>query len=293
MRKISLENVNTKHFTNLIKRSASMDKLIFITVKGSEFESISYNQHSTALKSVESDFEKICENYTNECGDELVKIQFGDANKLISVLSLIGSENVCVTFDIMDDNFAKKVEIKNNDTSVNIACADKDAVDFLTLDDTKRAKVFEDNAFLQFSANINDSEFKYMQSLFALNKESIRVFFQKKNDELYISEVESTDENVRVELNETISRARSGEENAFVDFLNYEKMYCKKLNTVDFQNFSGCDDFLGCFNKQYFPWVDIDKSYIFEFHSNRVKISSFDEEGWIKSTVVLAPVMFA
>ena len=50
MRKISLKNVETKRFLNLVKRSSSMDRMMFITVKGSEFESIAYNQHKTALK---------------------------------------------------------------------------------------------------------------------------------------------------------------------------------------------------------------------------------------------------
>ena len=110
MRKISLKNVETKRFLNLVKRSSSMDRMMFITVKGSEFESIAYNQHKTALKSVESDLEKICESYDNECGDETIKIQLGDTAKLISSLTLIGSENVDIIFDIEDNNFAKKVE---------------------------------------------------------------------------------------------------------------------------------------------------------------------------------------
>ena len=43
MCKIVLENVAVKRFANVIKRSASLDNLIFITVKGSEFESTAYN----------------------------------------------------------------------------------------------------------------------------------------------------------------------------------------------------------------------------------------------------------
>lgn len=293
MRKISLKNVETKRFTNLIKRSISIDKMIFTTVIGSEFESIAYNQHKTALKSVESDLEKICETYENECGTEAVKIQFSDANKLVSVLQLVGVENVNITFDIEDNNFAKKVCVENNEVSMNIACADPEAVDFLTLEEAKKDKIFNDTTKLQFTVNITENEFKYMQQLFGLNKESVRVFFHKKGDDIYMSEIESTDENVRQELNEIITRARGGEEDAFDAFDKYEKMYSKRLNISDYKNFGGEDNFLSCFNKPYFSWVDNDKLYTIEFHLNRIKINSFDEENFVKTSVVLAPVMFA
>ena len=82
-----------------------MDRMMFITVKGSEFESIAYNQHKTALKSVESDLEKICESYENECGDETVKIQLGDARKLIYALDKLGVDTVNISFDIEDNTF--------------------------------------------------------------------------------------------------------------------------------------------------------------------------------------------
>ena len=294
MRKINLVNVETKRFINLIKRSSSMDKMIFITVKGSEFESIAYNQYKTALKSVESDLGKICENYENECGDEPVKIQFGDANKLITALSLVGTDKVNISFDIEENNFAKKISVENEEVSMNVACADPEAVDFLTLDDSKKDIVFNDNSHLQFSININENEFKYMQNLFGLNKESVRVFFHKQGDDIFMSEVESSDENVRVELNDIITRFRdSGEIGAFNDFLNNEKMYNKRIKLTEYENFSGQDNFLACYNKPYFAWIDNDKFYTFEFHSNRMKINSFDEENCVKTCVMLAPVMFA
>lgn len=293
MRRIVLKNVETKRFINLIKRSSSMDRMIFITVIGSGFESIAYNQHKTALKSVESDLGKICEEYENECGEEPVKIQFGDGNKLVNALSLVGTEKVNISFEVEDNNFAKKISVENDEVSINVACADPEAIDFLTLDETKKDKVFNDTANLQFSININENEFKYMQQLFGMNKESVRVFFHKKGDDVFMSEVESSDENVRAELNETITRVRQGEEEAFNEFVNYEKMYSKKLNISDYENFSGEENFLACFNKPYFGWVDNDKLYTFEFHMNRIKISSFDEDNCVKTSVVLAPVMFA
>lgn len=293
MRRIVLKNVETKRFINIIKRSSSMDRMIFITVIGSEFESIAYNQHKTALKSVESDLGKICEEYENECGEEPVKIQFGDGNKLVNALSLVGTEKVNISFEVEYNNFAKKISVENEEVSINVACADPEAIDFLTLDETKKDKVFNDTSNLQFSININENEFKYMQQLFGMNKESVRVFFHKKGDDVFMSEVESSDENVRAELNDTITRVRQGEEEAFNEFVNYEKMYSKKLNISDYENFSGEENFLACFNKPYFGWVDNDKLYTFEFHMNRIKISSFDEDNCVKTSVVLAPVMFA
>jgi hypothetical protein len=295
MRKISLKNVEVKRFLNLVKRSSSMDRMMFITVKGSEFESIAYNQHKTAHKAVETDLEKICESYENECGDETVKIQLGDAGKLISVLDRIGAANVNIAFDIEDNNFAKKVyvETENKEVYVNVPCADPEAVDFLTLDEAVKNKIINDTTNLQFSFNITDSEYKYIQNLFGLNKEAVRVFFYKNGDDVFVSEIESTDENVRNDLNQTISSIRGGDADAFKDFLNYEKMYNKRLNVSEYENFGGEDTFVGCFNKKYFDWVDNDKLYTIEFHMNRMKFSSFDEENCVKTSVVLSPVTFA
>lgn len=295
MRKILLKNVEVKRFMNLVKRSSSMDRMMFITVKGSEFESIAYNQHKTALKSVESDLEKICESYENECGDETVKIQLGDAGKLIYALDKLGVDTVNISFDIEDNNFAKKIyiETEDEDVYVNVPCADPEAVDFLTIDEKNKDRVFNDTTNIQFSMNINEAEFKYIQNLFNLNKESVRVFIHKNGDDVFISEVESRDENLRAELNETIGRVKNGDEGAFEDFMKCEKMYCKRFNHSDYENFSGEDHYIGCFNKKYFEWVDSDKQYTFEFHLNRVKISSFDEETCVKTSVVLAPVTFA
>jgi len=292
MRKISLKNVETKSFTNLIKRSSSMDKMIFTTVKGSEFESIAYNKQRSGLKAVESDLEKICEEYVNECGDESVKIQFSDASKLLSVLQFVGGESVNITFDIEDNNFARKICIHTGEGYVNVPCADPEAVDFLTLDEDKKNAIFNNTTNIQFSFNINENEFRYMKSLFGLNGESARVFFQKRGDEVYMSEVESRDENVRIELNDIIKRARSDEKDAFEAFANCEKMYCKKLNFTDYENFDGKDDYLSCFNKKFFEWADIDKSYTIEFYPNRIVISSFDEETCTKTTLALSPVSF-
>jgi hypothetical protein len=293
MRKITLKNVDTKRFLNLIKRSSSMDRMIFITVNGSEFESIAYNQHKTALKSVESDLEKICGTYENECGDERVKIQFSDASKLVSVLTLVGTENVDITFDIEDNNFARKIAVENGEVSMNVACADPEAVDFLTIDEPVKNKVFGDITNLKFSMDITEAEFKYIQSLYALNKDSVRVFFRKNGDEVFVSEVEHTDENLSNEMNETIKRAKDGEVDAYADFDGYEKLYNKRLNTSKYENYGGDEHYLACFNKKYFDWIDNDKSYTFEFHGNKLKIGSFDEENCVKTNVVFSPVMFS
>ena len=194
-----------------------------------------------------------------------------------------------------DNNFAKKIyiETEDEDVYVNVPCADPEAVDFLTIDEKNKDRVFNDTTNIQFSMNINEAEFKYIQNLFNLNKESVRVFIHKNGDDVFISEVESRDENLRAELNETIGRVKNGDEGAFEDFMKCEKMYCKRFNHSDYENFSGEDHYIGCFNKKYFEWVDSDKQYTFEFHLNRVKISSFDEETCVKTSVVLAPVTFA
>ena len=74
MSKIVLENVAVKRFANVIKRSASLDNLIFITVKGSEFESTAYNANKSALKAVSIDCEKLCDRFVNEVSEDDVKI---------------------------------------------------------------------------------------------------------------------------------------------------------------------------------------------------------------------------
>lgn len=286
MNKISLKGVNTKRFTNLIKRSSSMDNLIFITLKGDQFESTAYNKNKSALKSVYADLEKMCEEYDNPI-DDAVKIQFSNANKLIQVLSLVGTENVDVIFDIEDNNYAKKALIKNTDVCINVSCADKDAVDFLEIPDAARHSIFEDTSKMLYSINIADSEFKYMSNLFGLNKDAVRVFFSLVNGAVYVSEIESTDENVRQKVNEIIQN------NSYDEFGAFEKLYSKKLTITDYNNVAGVGEYLGCFNKSYFGWVDNDSNYTFEYHTNKIKIVSYDEDSSIKTYVVLTPVRFA
>lgn len=290
MNKISLNGVNTKRFINLIKRSSSFDNLIFITLKGSQFESTAYNPNKSALKSVYADLENMCGDYTNEI-DEVVKIQFSNANKLIQNLSMVGSDNVDIIFDIEDNNYAKKVLIKNDEVSLNVSCADKDAVDFLEIPDSARVSIFEDTSKLLYSIKISDSEFKYMSSLFDLNKETVRVFFNLVGDDVYVSEIESTDENVRSKVNEIIQN------NDYEGFSKFEKLYSKKLNITEITKTENAEvdtnNYLGCFNKPYFKWVDMDSNYVLEYHTNKIKIVTFDEESGIKTYVVLTPVRFA
>lgn len=286
MSKISLKGVNTKRFVNLIKRSSSMDNLIFITLKGNEFESTAYNRNKSALKSVYADLEKMCNEFNNEI-DDAVKIQFSNASKLIQVLSLVGTENVDVIFDIEDNNYAKKALIKNNEVSINVSCADKDAVDFLEIPDAARHSIFEDTSKMLYSINIADNEFKYMSNLFGLNKDVVRVFFSLSNGEVYVSEIEPTDENVRQSVNDIIK------DNNYAEFEKFEKLYSKKLSVLGYENNAEVTEYLGCFNKPYFGWVDNDKSYTFEYHTNKIKIVSYDDESGIKTYVVLTPVRFA
>lgn len=286
MNKVSLKGVNTKRFMNLIKRSSSMDNLIFITLRGNQFESTAYNKNKSALKSVYADLEVMCEEFANE-NDEAVKIQFSNANKVIQVLQLVGSENVDIIFDIDDNNYAKKALFKNAETKINVSCADKEAVDFLEIPDAARHSIFEDSSKLLYSINVSDNEFKYMSSLFGLNKDAVRVFFNLVNGDVFVSEIESTDENVRQAVNEIIQNADYDKFDAF------EKLYSKKLTISDYNNVAGIEKYLGCFNKSYFAWIDNDSNYTFEYHTNKIKIVSFDEESGIKTYVVLTPVRFA
>ena len=287
MSKISLKGVNTKEISSLFKRSASLENLIFITVKGSSFESTSYNKNKSALKCVTADLEKVCDKFTNGNGNEPVKIQFANANKLIQHLALVGTENVDIVFDIEDNGYCRKVDIRNDEVKFSLACADKEAVDFLEIPDSARFSIFEDSSKLIFKMNINDNEFKYINNLLNLNKESTRVFFNLSNDDVYISEIEATDDNVRGMVNEIVQNADVARFDAF------EKPYSKKLNISDFEMTPGRDTaYIGCFNKQYFPLIDADKYYAVEFHTNKIRFISYDDEGCAKTYVVLTPVRF-
>ncbi len=287
MCKIVLENVAVKRFANVIKRSASLDNLIFITVKGSEFESTAYNAQKSALKAVSVDCEKLCDRFVNELSEENVKIQFSNANKLLSVLSLVGTEGVKITFEIASNNYAKKVTVENNEINLTVSCADSNVLSFLEIPEKVRYNIFEDTSNLLYKFDINDAEFKYMNQLFGLNKESCRIFFNKFRNEIYLSEIESTDENVRLSVNEIIK-----DEN-FEEFKNFEKLYCKTLNISQFEDVAGVENHLVCLNKQYFLWADNDKRYTIEFHNNRIKIVSYDDESDMKTFLVMTYFQFA
>ena len=286
MNKISLKGVKTKQFVSLIKRSSSLDNMIFITLNGSKFESIAYNRNKSALKSVSADLETICDEFSNPI-ESPVKIQLANATKFITAISLVGDETVDIIFYIEDDNYASKVVVKNGETNVTVNCADRAAVEFLEIPEEARNRVFEDLSKLQCSINITENEFKKIKGLFGLNKDSVRVFFNLNGEELVMSEIESTDENVRAEVNEIIN------ENKYDDFRNYDKLYDTKLITTEFTKNDGVNDYLACFNKQYFDWIDMDKNYVIEFHTNKIKFISFDDDDNVKTYVVMTPVRFA
>lgn len=287
MKKISLKGVKTKQFTSLIKRSASIDNLIFITLNGSKFESTSYNRNKSALKSVSADLETMCDEFSNPI-DEPVKIQFSNASKVVTTLALVGDETLDIVFDIEDDNYAKKMVVKNQEMNVTVSCADKEAVDFLSIPDAARQSIFENTENLQCSVTITESELKKMRGLFGLNKESIRVFFNLiDGGEIVVSEIEGTSDDVREAVNELI------QDKNYEGFRKFEKLYDKKLIHTEFSKVDGVDNYLACFNKQYFDLIDSDKLYNIEFHTNKVKFISSDEETNVKTYVVLTPVRFA
>ena len=285
MKKIVLKNCDVREFNNLIKKSASLDNFIFINVQGSKFESTAYNKNKSALKSITADLTKYCESFVSDLGDELVKIQFTNASKLSSVLGLVGTDNVDVVFYIEDNGYAKKVVVNNTEVNLTVPAADKEALAFLEIPDHARHTIFEDDSTLEYKVGITENEFKYLSQLFQLNKESCRVCFSISNDVVLVSEIESTDENVRETVNGFL------DEGNILEFDAFEKLYTKKLTYDAFENRSN-EGYLKCFNKSYFVWIDSDEHYDIEFHSNKIKFISVDEKG-TKTYVVLTPVRFA
>ena len=286
MKKIILKNCDVKEFSTLVKRSASLDNFIFINLQGSKFESTAYNKNKSALKSITADLTNYCGEFVNELGDELVKIQFTNAGKLISVLSLVGTESVDVTFYIEDNGYAKKVVVENTEVNLTVPAADKEALAFLEIPDHARHTIFEDTSTLEYKVGITENEFKYLSQLFQLNKESCRVCFSISGNTVTVSEIESTDENVRDVVNTLLNDVNIREFDAF------EKLYSKKLNYESFENTADAEGYLHCFNKSYFVWIDSDEHYDIEFHRNKIKFISVDEKG-TKTYVVLTPVRFA
>jgi hypothetical protein len=285
MKKIVLKNVDTKRVSDLFKKSSSLDNFIFINVRGSQFESTAYNKNKSALKSITADLNQYCETFTNELGDELAKIQFTNAGKIISVLGLVGTEGVDVTFYIEDNGYAKKVVVENSEVNLTVPAADKEALSFLEIPEHARHTIFEDTSTLEYRVGISENEFKYLSQLFQLNKESCRVFFSISGDTVLVSEIESTDENVRETVNNLL------DEGNILGFDAFEKLYTKKL-TYDNLESNSDEPYLRCFNKSYFVWIDSDEHYDIEFHSNKIKFISVDDKG-TKTYVVLTPVRFA
>ena len=285
MKKIILKNCDVKEFNSLIKRSASLDNLIFINIRGSKFESTAYNKNKSALKSITADLANYCGEYINELEDELVKIQFTNASKLISVLSLVGTDGIDVTFFIEENGYAKKVVVENIEVNLTVPAADKEAIAFMEIPDQARHKVFEDMSTLEYKVGITENEFKYLTQLFQLNKESCRVCFSITGNVVTVSEIESTDENVRDVVNGLLNDVNIPEFDAF------DKLYSKKLNYTAFENQTD-EGYLRCFNKSYFVWIDTDEHYDIEFHSDKIKFISVDDKG-AKTYVVLTPVRFA
>jgi deoxyadenosine/deoxycytidine kinase len=285
MNKIVLKNCDVREFSLLIKKSASLDNFIFINLRGNEFESTAYNKNKSALKSITADLTKYCDEFVNELGDNLVKIQFTNAGKLISVLGLVGTEGVNVTFYIEENGYAKKVVVENTEVNLTVPAADKEALSFLEIPEHARHNIFEDTSTLEYKVGISENEFKYLSQLFQLNKESCRVCFSISNDVVLVSEIESTDENVRDVVNGFLDDGK------ILEFDAFEKLYAKKLTYDAFERHSD-DGYLKCFNKSYFVWIDSDEHYDIEFHSNKIKFISVDEKG-TKTYVVLTPVRFA
>lgn len=286
MKKVILKNCDVVALSGLLKKSSSMDNCVFINLRGSDFESTAYNKTKSALKSISVNLEDYCGSFVNELGDSLVKIQFPNANKVISVLNLAGSDDVDVTFFIEDNGYTKKVLVENSEVNLTVPAADKEALSFLEIPEKARFSIFEDTSTLQYKVSIDESEFKYLMQLTNINKESLRVNFSISDDSVTVSEIESTDENVRDIVNGYL------EDVDIKKFDAFDKLYSKKLSYESFEKVGDADGYLKCFNKTYFSWIDVDKHYDIEFHSNKIKFISVDEKG-AKTYVVFTPVVFA
>lgn len=286
MRKINLKGVKTKNFSKLLKKSSAMDNLMFIKLNGSQFESTMYNFNKSALKSVSADIEKMCDEISNPFEDT-IRIQFKNAKKLITTLSLV--ENV--TFDLVvevddDTNYAKKVIIKDSAMNVTINCADKEELDFLEIPDTARYTILEDTSKLQMSVNITKNEFNKIIRTFKLNKDSVRVFFNLVGDEIVVSEIDSGDSNVRSIVNDIIL------ENNYNAFRKFDKLYDMKLVVDKLTKNDNVHEYLACFNKNWFVRLSPDPIMKIEFHTNKIQFISVDDAD-IKTYFILTPVWFA
>ncbi len=265
-----------------------MDNFLFITLKGNDYEAAAYNKFRSALKCVKADLDTMCDEFEND-NDNVVKIQLSNASKLIQVITLVGNdsnEKVDIAFDILDNNYAEKAIVKNENISIKVNCADKNAIEFLEIPDGKKYEIFESVDDKIFSISITDSEFKCISNLTSLNKDTVRVFFNRIGGDVYISEIESTDDNVRESVNEIIQNSD------YTAFENFEKLYSKKIDFTDYVNDNGSDRYIGCFNKSYFSWIDVDDKYTIEFHNNKIRFISYDGESSIKTYVCLTPVRF-
>lgn len=286
MKKVILKNCDVAGLSGLVKKSSPFDNLVFINLRGSEFESTAYNKNKSALKSISANLEEYCDGFTNEFGDELVKIQFSNASKVISVLSLVGSEGVDITFYIEENGYAKKMVVENSEVNLTVPAADKEALSFLEIPERARFSIFEDTSTLEYKVGISDTEFKYLTQLTNINKESVRVNFSISGESVTVSEIESVDENVREIVNSYL------EDVDIAKFDAFDKLYSKKLTYESFEKDGENEGYLKCFNKSYFNWIDSDKHYDIEFHSNKIKFISVDDKG-AKTYVVFTPVAFA
>lgn len=286
MKKVILKNCDVAGLSGLVKKSSPFDNLVFINLRGSEFESTAYNKNKSALKSISANLEEYCDGFTNEFGDELVKIQFSNASKVISVLSLVGNEGVDITFYIEENGYAKKMVVENSEVNLTVPAADKEALSFLEIPERARFSIFEDTSTLEYKVGISDTEFKYLTQLTNINKESVRVNFSISGESVTVSEIESVDENVREIVNSYL------EDVDIAKFDAFDKLYSKKLTYESFEKDGENEGYLKCFNKSYFNWIDSDKHYDIEFHSNKIKFISVDDKG-AKTYVVFTPVAFA
>lgn len=286
MSKIVLKNLDTKKFISVIKRSSALDKMIFVNVEGTKFDSVAFNgNNKTVVKRVESDLSALCEEFENE-NTGLVKFLFTNANKLIQALSLVGTDDVTMVLHYDETGFGVKAEIFNKTTRMNIVCGEK-ALAPIEMPVAAKTAVFGDKSKLVYSFGIDEKEFKYFTSLFEINKEAIRVYFSKYGDTVYLNEIEA-------KTNDEIDKVMDLVANDDFDgFRAWEKLYNKEIDIRQLTDgATPAENYISAYNKPFFDYVDGDNLFDFEVHQNKLIIYSSDEETATKSTVVIMPIKF-
>lgn len=281
--KIVLKAVDTKKFSSLLKRTGSIDRLVFLNITGAHLDSIAYNQNKSVVKRVESDLNFYCQEYTNK-NENQVKFLFTNVNKFLSALSLVGTDDVNIVLSY-EDGFGKKATISNKTISMNIVCGES-ALAPIEMPAKAKESVFNDYSKLVYGFGIDSKEFKYINSLFDINKDGTKVFFSKYGNVVHVSEIEAKSDAELDKVNSIVAN------DDYDGFRTWEKLYDKIVETDNVKIANDNENHISAYAKAFFTWVDSDNDFTFEIHENKLKIISTEDETSTKSTVVIMPIQF-